>query len=429
MGRAAAEGWRQREGSEHAWRARQSLPLHTPVTSPHLQLVGDAVCAAQRLQHPLLVSHVAGKFDAQVQHARARRRHHQLAAAAGGGGGGAGRHARRARAGYLGARASRVAGLGPEESRVELELQECVVGPWWAVPATPIEPRHTSSLYRAADRTLAAPHAGHATPCCGNPSPIGAPGSLGGHRLQQHFLASVPGARSRPSSDLAARPAPLQPACPPASPTAPRRNHRRQEAGAPILLGHQPTPASGGAPLWQQRRQQRRASSMSALLRARVSAFLAGVAVAGVFGVYQLRGDVAEGQQRLLDQVGATGRCLDASWCCLGAAGLRHTSLHWRAGAISVQVVPAGWACRRLAAAGPNSRTVACQGAAVAGHASVPAAACLHRPCRPRPPTASTPLTASLPPSHTLQTKRYTSGLEARVAELEAAVARLSSKS
>lgn len=44
---------------------------------------------------------------------------------------------------------------------------------------------------------------------------------------------------------------------------------------------------------------------MSALLRARVSAFLAGVAVAGVFGVYQLRGDVAEGQQRLLEQVWA----------------------------------------------------------------------------------------------------------------------------
>lgn len=42
---------------------------------------------------------------------------------------------------------------------------------------------------------------------------------------------------------------------------------------------------------------------MSALLRARLSAFLAGVAVAGVFGVYQLRGDVAEGQEKLLQQV------------------------------------------------------------------------------------------------------------------------------
>ncbi|KAL4421270.1 hypothetical protein ABPG75_010561 [Micractinium tetrahymenae] len=41
---------------------------------------------------------------------------------------------------------------------------------------------------------------------------------------------------------------------------------------------------------------------MSALLRARLSAFLAGVAVAGVFGVYQLRGDVAEGQEKLLEQ-------------------------------------------------------------------------------------------------------------------------------
>ncbi|KAL4424602.1 hypothetical protein ABPG77_009186 [Micractinium sp. CCAP 211/92] len=41
---------------------------------------------------------------------------------------------------------------------------------------------------------------------------------------------------------------------------------------------------------------------MSALLRARLSAFLAGVAVAGVFGVYQLRGDVAEGQEKLLQQ-------------------------------------------------------------------------------------------------------------------------------
>ena len=43
---------------------------------------------------------------------------------------------------------------------------------------------------------------------------------------------------------------------------------------------------------------------MSALLRARVSAFLAGVAVAGVVGVYQLRGDVAEGHARLAEQVG-----------------------------------------------------------------------------------------------------------------------------
>ena len=43
---------------------------------------------------------------------------------------------------------------------------------------------------------------------------------------------------------------------------------------------------------------------MSALLRARLSAFLAGVAVAGVFGVYQLRGDMAEGQEKLLQQVG-----------------------------------------------------------------------------------------------------------------------------
>ena len=49
-------------------------------------------------------------------------------------------------------------------------------------------------------------------------------------------------------------------------------------------------------------RSEQQPAAMSALLRARVSSFLAGVAVAGVFGVYQLRGDVAEGQAQLLEQ-------------------------------------------------------------------------------------------------------------------------------
>lgn len=44
---------------------------------------------------------------------------------------------------------------------------------------------------------------------------------------------------------------------------------------------------------------------MSALLRARLSSFLAGVAVAGVVGVYQLRVDLQESQKALAEQVGA----------------------------------------------------------------------------------------------------------------------------
>ena len=43
---------------------------------------------------------------------------------------------------------------------------------------------------------------------------------------------------------------------------------------------------------------------MSALLRARVSAFLAGVAVAGGFGVYQLRGDVVTVEVRPMGGAG-----------------------------------------------------------------------------------------------------------------------------
>jgi hypothetical protein len=58
---------------------------------------------------------------------------------------------------------------------------------------------------------------------------------------------------------------------------------------------------------------------MSALLRARFSSFLAGVAVAGVFGIYQLRGDVAEGQAQLLEQVNwAGGRCEAAATAVVG---------------------------------------------------------------------------------------------------------------
>lgn len=41
---------------------------------------------------------------------------------------------------------------------------------------------------------------------------------------------------------------------------------------------------------------------MSLLLRARVSAFMTGLAVAGVFAVYQLRKDVTESHKHLLDQ-------------------------------------------------------------------------------------------------------------------------------
>lgn len=42
------------------------------------------------------------------------------------------------------------------------------------------------------------------------------------------------------------------------------------------------------------------------LLRARVSAFLSGVAIAGVFAVYQLRKDVTDSHKILADQVSIT---------------------------------------------------------------------------------------------------------------------------
>jgi hypothetical protein len=42
---------------------------------------------------------------------------------------------------------------------------------------------------------------------------------------------------------------------------------------------------------------------MSLLFRARLSSFLAGVALAGVAGVYQLRADVSEGQENVVKQV------------------------------------------------------------------------------------------------------------------------------
>ena len=48
---------------------------------------------------------------------------------------------------------------------------------------------------------------------------------------------------------------------------------------------------------------------MSALLRARVSSFLAGVAVAGVAGIFQLRGEVQESHRLLLEQVNEGGGC------------------------------------------------------------------------------------------------------------------------
>jgi len=42
---------------------------------------------------------------------------------------------------------------------------------------------------------------------------------------------------------------------------------------------------------------------MSVLLRARVSSFLAGVAVTGIYGTYQLRKDVTISHQLLADQI------------------------------------------------------------------------------------------------------------------------------
>jgi hypothetical protein len=44
---------------------------------------------------------------------------------------------------------------------------------------------------------------------------------------------------------------------------------------------------------------------MSALLRARISSFFAGMAVAGVYGVYALRKDLVQSHDHLLTQVGA----------------------------------------------------------------------------------------------------------------------------
>ncbi|KAI3423968.1 hypothetical protein D9Q98_009802 [Chlorella vulgaris] len=59
---------------------------------------------------------------------------------------------------------------------------------------------------------------------------------------------------------------------------------------------------------------------MSALLRARVSSFLAGVALTGVFGVYQLRGDVAEAHKLLMEQTTAYASGLEARVAQLEAA-------------------------------------------------------------------------------------------------------------
>lgn len=50
---------------------------------------------------------------------------------------------------------------------------------------------------------------------------------------------------------------------------------------------------------------------MSVLFRARLSSFLSGVAVAGVFGVLQLRKDLQEANESLIEQVEKASKDLD----------------------------------------------------------------------------------------------------------------------
>ncbi|PSC76825.1 UPF0187 chloroplastic [Micractinium conductrix] len=97
---------------------------------------------------------------------------------------------------------------------------------------------------------------------------------------------------------------------------------------------------------------------MSALLRARVSSFLAGVAVAGVFGVYQLRGDVAEGQAQLLEQTkkytsGLEARVaeLEASVARLQKSSLLLASRPLGAGLVGLRSSQGGLERRRRASA------------------------------------------------------------------------------
>lgn len=77
-----------------------------------------------------------------------------------------------------------------------------------------------------------------------------------------------------------------------------QQGHQQRAAGQETA--HQPATAAQGD-------SQR--PNMSVLLRARVSAFFAGLTVAGVFAVYQLRKDVTASHTQLLSQVrgGAAG--------------------------------------------------------------------------------------------------------------------------
>lgn len=164
---------------------------------------------------------------------------------------------------------------------------------------------------------------------------------------------------------------------------------------------------------------------MSALLRARVSAFLAGVAVAGVIGVYQLRGDVAEGQQRLLEQVGRgrKGRCSGGS----SAPGPLERA------AFGTAACRAGWEQVGIASSGRGSTAWGSLYGSRAVARAATAVQAIRQTCCCCSCSVACALTNPLHRdlllfSNPLQTKKYTTGLEARVAELEAAVARLNSK-
>ncbi|KAL6785445.1 hypothetical protein ACKKBG_A00280 [Auxenochlorella protothecoides x Auxenochlorella symbiontica] len=62
---------------------------------------------------------------------------------------------------------------------------------------------------------------------------------------------------------------------------------------------------------------------MSALTRARISSFLAGVAVAGAFGVFQLRHDLEESRAVLSQQVKEYAAQLEGRVAALEASSSR----------------------------------------------------------------------------------------------------------
>ena len=96
----------------------------------------------------------------------------------------------------------------------------------------------------------------------------------------------------------------------PVRPTLASTGRRRSQAPRPSAPFHPTNPAGPLPPRWTLPRSRnvelRLASAqMSVLLRTRVASFLSGVAVTGVYAVYELRKDLVEGHQLLVKQVRA----------------------------------------------------------------------------------------------------------------------------